>query len=227
MRCLRLTRSVSVQLATIFEAKYGEVSKQVAQFKADVRGERNEPVVPIDFSDRFVRQSMMLNFDQFIEPIERLPLPSHLDVEGLTPNEFQADYISEAAMTQAILDVVIDDAAALLDALPDRTADSPLESSGIANIVGLAHGEQIDVWTEELKTTINRLQRRKRKSISLLDLICALESRHQASRQDCLVKTWLAFLLGSHPYELHRTAHDFYSVVGIEVVWEDDQGSAP
>lgn len=139
--CLAVAADAIVQLATIFEAKYGEVSKQVAQFKADVRGERNEPVVSIDFFDRFVRQSMMVNFDQFIEPIERLPLPSHLNIEGLTLNEFQADYISEAAMTQAILDVVIDDAAALLDALPDRT----LEQKQLDDIQNLSHGEEIEV----------------------------------------------------------------------------------
>ncbi|BAU15431.1 hypothetical protein LEP3755_59890 [Leptolyngbya sp. NIES-3755] len=121
---------------------------------------------------------------------------------------------------------MIDDAAAMLEALPDRNPNQTLEQPDFSNIIDLAHGEQIEGWTEELKTTINRLQSRKRKSISLLDLVCALESRHHASRQDCLVKTWLAFLLGNHPYQLHRTAHDFYSAVGIEVIYEHDQNES-
>ncbi|BAU15432.1 hypothetical protein LEP3755_59900 [Leptolyngbya sp. NIES-3755] len=72
---LQVAGEAIVQLATIFEAKYGEVSKQVEQVKAQVSGSRNEPIVPQDFFDRWVRQSMMVNLDQFIEPVAQLPFP--------------------------------------------------------------------------------------------------------------------------------------------------------
>ncbi len=217
---------MSVQLATIFEAKYGEVSKQVEQVKAQLRGSRNEPIVPQDFFDRWVRQSMLVNLDQFIEPAADLPFPVEDEWEcgAMSSKTTLIDfYQADSARVREVLDSAIDDAAAMLEDLPDRNADSTLEASGIINIINLAHGKQIDGWTEELKTTIKRMQSRKRKSISLLDLICALESRHHASRQDCFIKTWLAFLLGKHSYQLRRTAHDFYSTVGIEVIYEYDQ----
>jgi hypothetical protein len=108
-----------------------------------------------------------------------------LEVRGWLTDFYHAD----SARVGEVLDSVIDDAAAMLEALPDRNADSTLELPGIVNIMDLAHGEQIDAWMEELKPTIGRLQSRRRKFISLLDLICALESRHHASRQDCFIKT--------------------------------------
>ncbi len=70
-----------------------------------------------------------------------------------------------------------------------------------------------------VKLIVEKLQNRKRKSISLLDLICTLKlSRSQSTRKDCLVEMWLAFLLGKHSYQLCRTAYDFYSAVGIKVL---------
>lgn len=131
------------------------------------------------------------------------------------PKEPISNYISESAMVQVIRDVMIDDAVALLDALPDRSA-SPLEFGGIMN---LSHGEEIEVWTQELASMMGKLQNRKRKPISLLDLICTLEaSRTGLERKACLIDLWLAFLLGSHDYRLRRMSHDFYSPVGIEIV---------
>lgn len=121
-------------------------------------------------------------------------------------------------MVQVIRDAMIDDAAALLDALPDRTA----ELQDVDAIMHLSHGEEIEVWTKELVSMMEKLQHRKRKSISLIDLICTLEiSQTQSKRKDCLIELWLAFLLGKHSYRLRRTAHDFYSPVGIEIVVND------
>jgi len=222
LTCLRVAGDAIVQLATIFEAKYGEVSKQVEQVKAQVSGTRNEPIVPIDFFDRWVRQSMIINLDQFVEPVAQLPLP--FDGEWEMPSAYSWTtatdfYQTDSAQVHQVLDAVIDDVAELLESLPGRT-NGTLERTEVDHILDLAHGEEIDAWTVELSSTIERLQKRKRRSISLLDLVCALESQTHASRQNCLIQTWLTFLLGKHPYQLHRKAHDFYSAVGIEVCLE-------
>lgn len=217
---LEVAADAILQLAAIVEAKYVGVVEEV---KAQVqpRGSR-DPVVPIDFFDCFVRQSMIVDFDEFIEPIPLLPLPSNVGGDWSVPNDFRSDYISEPAMVQAIREAMIDDAAALLDALPDRKPPQlPLDIDAIKH---LSHGEEIEGWTTELVAVMEKLQKRRRKSISLLDLVCTLElSRSQPRQKKCLIEMWMTFLLGRHPYQLRRSAHDFYSLVGIEVVCEHDR----
>lgn len=87
---LEVAADAILQLATIVEAKYIGVIEEV---KTQVRSSvSRDPIVQIDFFDRFVRQSMVVNFEQFIEPIELLPLPSQSEVEWSMPNESIADY---------------------------------------------------------------------------------------------------------------------------------------
>lgn len=213
---LEVAADAILQLATIVEAKYvGVVEGVRAQVQSNAS---RDPIVPIDFFDRFVRQSMAVNFEQFIEPIPLLPLPSQSEGEWSMPNHSISDYVSETAMVQAVCDAMIDDATALLDALPERN----VEQQNFNALMHLSHGEEIEIWTKELVLIMEKLQHRKRKTIALLDLICTLEvSRPQSKRKDCLLELWLAFLLGKHSYGLRRTAHDFYSPVGIEVVVND------
>lgn len=210
--CLEIAGDAIVQLAAVFEAKHLGLFQEIAQVKAQVNTARNEPVVPVEFFDRFVRQSMVVNFAPFIEPIPMLQLPDEdRDWDWALQTDFHQ--MSESAMVQTVLDVMIDDAAALLDALPDLNAEQKLDA-----IKELSHGEEIESWTTELVASVEQLQRRKSKPVSFLDLICTLEiSRGRSKRKSCLIDLWLAFLLGKHEYQLHRTAHDFYSTVGIEV----------
>ncbi|MBD1822986.1 hypothetical protein H6F89_32205 [Cyanobacteria bacterium FACHB-63] len=213
---LEVAANALLQLATIVEAKYVGVIEAV---KAEVqpRGAR-DPVVSIDFFDAFVRRSMVVDFEEFIEPIPLLPLPCNLEGDWSVPHDLRSNYISEAAVAQAIREAMIDDAVVLLDALPDR---QPLID--IDAIKDLSHGEEIEAWTTELVAMMEKLQQRKRKTISLLDLVCTLEiSRTQSGRKRCLIDLWMTFLLGKHPYQLRRAAHNFYSLVGIEVVCEPD-----
>ncbi|MBD2082534.1 hypothetical protein [Leptolyngbya sp. FACHB-17] len=214
---LEVAADALLQLATIVEAKYVGVIEEV---KAEVQPRPfRDPVVSIDFFDGFVRQSMVVEFDEFIEPIPLLPLPSYVEGDWTAPHDLRSDYISEPAMVQVIRDAMIDDVAVLLDALPDR--QPPVD---IDVIKDLSHGEEIEVWTTELVAMMEKLQQRKRKTISLLDLVCTLElSRTQSERKRCLIDLWMTFLLGKHPYQLRRSAHDFYSLVGICVDYDKDQ----
>ena len=210
---LEVAADAILQLATIVEAKYVGVIEEVRV--QGQSGASSDPTVPIDFFDRFVRQSMLVNFEQFVEPIPLLPLPSPLEVECQIFRDSLSDYLSESAMVKAICEVMIDDAGVLLDALPDR---SPKQQEFDA-ILELSHGEGIQTWTTELVSMMEKLQHRKRQSVSFLDLICTLESsRTDSERKDCLIDLWLTFLLGKHSYGLRRTAHDFYSPVGIGIV---------
>lgn len=136
-------------------------------------------------------------------------------------NTPSANYISESAMVQVTRDAMIDDAAALLDALPDASgtaqADRNVEQQNFNALMHLLHGGEIEVWTKELVSMLEKLQSRKRKSISLLDLICTLElSRIQSKCKDCLIELWLAFLLGKHRTEIRSIAERGDDVEGFE-----------
>ncbi|BAY59170.1 hypothetical protein NIES2135_60470 (plasmid) [Leptolyngbya boryana NIES-2135] len=211
---LEVAADAILQLATIVEAKYVGVMEQV---NTELKKSR-DPVVPIDFFDRFVRQSMLVNFEQFIEPIPLLPLPSPSAAYWSVPDHFFMKSLSESEMVKAIHEAMIDDAAALLDALPDRNVEQPDFNA----IVHLSHGEEIQGWTDALIAMMEKLQHRHRGTVSLLDLIFMLKtSRIESKRKECFIDLWLAFLLGNHAYRLRRTAHDFYSPVGIRVEVED------
>ncbi|MCU0551626.1 MAG: hypothetical protein MUC48_19965 [Leptolyngbya sp. Prado105] len=224
---LEVAADALLQLASIVEAKYVGVIEAV---KAEVQPrESRDPVVSIDFFECFVRRSMVVDFDEFIEPVPLLPLPAHVEGDWAVPYDSRcfahqrcSDYISESTMVQVIHEAMIDDAAVLLDALPDRKPSIDIDA-----IKELSHGEEIEVWTTELIAMMEKLQQRKRKSISLLDLVCTLESsRTQSERKRCLIDLWMTFLLGNHSYQLRRSAHDFYSLVGIKVVCEQNQNEA-
>ncbi|MEP0919766.1 hypothetical protein NC981_23345 [Leptolyngbya sp. DQ-M1] len=212
---LEVASEAILRLAMIVEAKYVGVIEGV---QAEVQASQSrDPIVPIDFFDRYVRQSMLVNLDQYIEPIPLLPLPVQLEGDWAIASALDLGCVSEPEMMQAIQEAMIDDAAVLLEGLPDRNAASqPMDLDAVKH---LAHGEELDHWSAELVEAIEKLQTRKRKSISLLDLVCTLESsRTRSKRKDCLIDLWLAFLLGKHSYHLCRIAHDFYSMVGIKVV---------
>jgi hypothetical protein len=207
---LEVAADAILQLATIVHARYVGVIEQVKVQSTGLK----DPVVPIDFFDRFVRQSMLVNFEQFIEPIPLLPSPAPLEENWSMPDHFFMKYLSEAEMVDAIHESMIDDAGALLDALPDRNVEQPDFNA----IVHLSHGEEIQGWTDALVAMMEKLQHRKYGAVSLLDLIFMLKtSRIESKRKECLIDLWLAFLLGNHDYRLRRTAHDFYSPVGIQV----------
>lgn len=58
----------------------------------------------------------------------------------------------------------------LLDALPDRNA----EQKQLDAIKKPSHREEIEIGTEELVSIMQKLQKRKRESVSLLDLVGTL-----------------------------------------------------
>jgi hypothetical protein len=207
---LEVGATLILQLAILLEAKYaGEVEK-TGQFETSEAG----PVVSIDFFDRFVRQSISFSFDPFIEPIPLLQIPGAEEADWRMYPYFQMEQSVNSPLVQEVLDAVIDDAAALLETLPDRTEQQQMDA-----IKALSHGEQIQTWSEELQWVVEVLQQRKKKQMPFLDLIYTLKlSRPQSSLIDCFTEMWITLMLGNHPYTLIRGANDFYSAIGIEVV---------
>ncbi len=124
--------------------------------------------------------------------------------------EVEASVISEVSQS------VLEDWRGLLEGLPDLSEKQKMEE-----IHDLSHGEEIEAWSKELRLIVEKLRKRKKKNLPFLDLVYALKRHKDQTLKTCSSELWLTFLLGDHPYQLRRKAHDFYSVIGIEVVMND------
>lgn len=149
------------------------------------------PIMPLDAFDRYVRQSMEVDFEQFIEP---LPAPPRKAPSG-NPNQFPTDGRSV---------VTVLDKEALLQALEEQEIQQELEEEVIkTKVLDIAHTEDVSACVSALARW---MQQYNGKAISLLLLQQALGIP--------LVAVWLGLLLGGldlYEWEQHG---DFYSDAG-------------
>lgn len=209
---LDLAGETIAKIAVVFEAKYGTVLEEVR-----ASGAGDGPVMPIDAFSQYVRSSMQIDFSQYIEPIPMLNLP-------VQPDDFYGGWsnlsaywevetaLVESASSKVVPLSTIEEWQQLLQNLGE------VEEAELKQIKELSHGEEIEAWSAELRAIVEKLRKRRRKSLPFLDLVYALMRKKNQPLKGCSSELWLAFLLGEHPYQLHRTAGDFYSVTGIEVL---------
>lgn len=129
------------------------------------------PVMPADAFDRYVRQTMEVDLDQFIEPLTQLPRK-----------------VPERQMGDAAHSVVGElDPAALLQALDEQMSQHPgfTEVEAFNQAIALAHDEDVSTWVE---TIVQRMGEHPLSPIPLVQLQQAMEMP--------LIQLWLALLLG-------------------------------
>ena len=208
---LKVAGEAISKIADVFEAKYGTVLEEIR-----ASGASDGPVMAIDAFDRYVRSSMQIDFAQYIEPIPMLNLPSSSNDFYSGWNGSSAYREVEASVVSEVSQSILEDWMELLEHLPDLS-----EKQKLTEIHDLSHGEEIEVWSQELRSLIEQLRKRKKKNLPFLDLVYALKRQKDQTLKESSSELWLTFLLGDHPYQLRRTAHDFYSAIGIEVVNND------
>ncbi|MBI4783168.1 MAG: hypothetical protein HY785_17875 [Oscillatoriophycideae cyanobacterium NC_groundwater_1537_Pr4_S-0.65um_50_18] len=132
------------------------------------------PVMPSDAFDRYVRQTMEVDFESFIEPLTRLPKRS-------------PERLGEGNSVVGELDK-----AALLQVLDEQMSQEPeLTEAEIFNqTLTLAHDEDVSVWSAAVTQWMTEQQVA---TISLLGL--------QQSMGVPLVQLWLTLLLGGYAIE--------------------------
>lgn len=148
-------------------------------------------VMPQDAFDRYVRQTMAVDFEQFIEPIERLP-------RKLRQQQGQSDDMGSVVGEL--------DQAALLQALDEQMSQHPgmTEVEAFNQAMGMAHDEDVSSWIE---TIAQWMADHQVATIQLVQL-------QQAVRMP-LIQLWLALLLGEFAIEQHG---DFYETQQIWVL---------
>jgi hypothetical protein len=154
------------------------------------------PVMPTHAFDDYVRQTMEINFEPFIEPLESLPRKIR---ERQMLSEEQGSVVGEL------------DREALLQELDEQMSQHPeLTEAEIFNqAIAIAHGEDVLAWG---KLITQWMAEQKVTTIPLVQL--------QQSMEMPLAQLWLALLMGEHAIEQHG---EFYET---EQIWVTAQGDS-
>ena len=149
------------------------------------------PIMPLDAFDRYVRQSMEVDFEQFIEPLPSPPRKA--------PSGNQTQFPNDGRSVVAVLDKE-----ALLQVLEEQAIQQELEEEAIKKkVLDIAHIEDVSAWSDALAQW---MQQYNGKAVSLLML-------HQALGIP-LVAVWLALLLSGLDFYEWEQGENFYNQAG-------------
>jgi hypothetical protein len=172
-----------VQVTDIFQVQAGLIFEGL-----DATATMDGPTMAADAFDRYVRQSMEIDFEDYIEaiePLERLPR---------TTRSPEDEFYSQV---QSI------DKTTLLETLHEEIAltDAEVEASAMS----VAHGEDISEWIETIRDQLSQLDR----PIEFQQLLTQVSLK--------LVELWLGLLLGGYELGRSTESKDFYSLLGLWV----------
>jgi hypothetical protein len=192
---LQVAGDAIIQVAQIVQGRSLLTLEEIESVTQD-----SGPVVPADFFDKFVRQSMHVDFAQFIESPP--PLPRSL------PQRRHQQFPNDGRSLVAVLDKK-----ALLQALEEEDEQELNSEQMKEKLLDTAHSEDVVTWVEAISDYfINRQE----DSLSLVELAQNVQYPIvESEKRSSLVRTWLALLLGGFQMEQHT--NDFYSLKGIWV----------
>lgn len=170
---LRVAAEAIARIAEVFQERSVRVFEELEAATSD-----DGPVMPTDAFDRYVRQTMQVDLEQFIEPPVSLPRKP----PQRSPQE--------EAEEQSVVGVI--DQMALLQALDAQMSQEPglTEAEVFNRAMAVAHEEDVSAWVEAIAQW---MQADATPAISLLEL--------QRSLKMPLVQVWLALLLGEYRLE--------------------------
>lgn len=170
---LRVAAEAIARIAEVFQERSVRVFEELEAATSD-----DGPVMPTDAFDRYVRQTMQVDLEQFIEPPVSLPRKP----PQRSPHE--------EAEEQSVVGVI--DQMALLQALDAQMSQEPglTEAEVFNRAMAVAHEEDVSAWVEAIAQW---MQADATPAISLLEL--------QRSLKMPLVQVWLALLLGEYRLE--------------------------
>ena len=184
---LRVAAEAIAQIAQVFYDRSTLAFEELEATNSD-----EGPIIPTDAFDQYVRQSVEVDFEQFIEPLASLPRKAS---ERQSLSDEYGSVVGELNQV------------ALLQALDEQTSRHPgLTEIEIFNqALAIAHDEDVSTWSE----AIAQCMRQSERPISLVELQQALDIS--------LVEVWLGLLLGDGDYRVAQTHDEFYSLDGIQI----------
>ena len=183
---LQVAAEAIAQIAQIFCDRSSLAFEELEATNSD-----QGPAMPTEAFDRYVRQTMEVDFDQFIEPLATLPRKS--PERQYLPDE-HGSVVGEL------------DKIELLQALDEQISQNPglTETEAFNRAMELAHEEDVTEWT---KAIAHWMGDRQVSTIPLVQL--------QQSIGMPLIQLWLTLLLGG--YEIEQRG-EFYETGQIWVL---------
>jgi hypothetical protein len=191
---LNVAAKAFMQLAAVYAAR-----ADLLMTEWECRHYPKEPVVNLEDCVELFVQSLSLDVsDLFEEP---------------QPVQYPANRKQKAPRTDGSVVGEIDKTA-LLNWVDQMATEQPLdEIQMVERIRGLAHGENIEVWSSAIAAYLssysNQHTHQSCITISLAELCRGM--------QKSLVEVWLGLLLGEEPYQIYQTSENFYDPAGIEI----------
>jgi len=157
------------------------------------------PVLSAEFFDKFVRQSMAVDFAQFIEPPAALPRIPNPNGKQTFPND-----------GRSVVSII--DKATLLERL--ELESEPDDAEAKAKALAVAHVEDISAWVNAIAYYFKN---REVQTLPLLELVQEVKLPVVEGKQERgspLVKIWLALLSGEYKLEQRGSFYD-----GPDKIW--------
>ncbi|OWY65528.1 hypothetical protein B7486_41390 [cyanobacterium TDX16] len=195
-RQLQVAGEAIVRITDVFEARSLRAFEEIQATTS-----HDGPLMPQDAFDRYVRQTMQVDFEQFIEPLPSLPRK----MPDRQPDRFPNDGRSVVAVL---------DKETLLQALPGVEIDSDLDNDAVKQkLLDIAHAEDVEVWVSAIANCFGNT---KAECLMLAQLVREVQElvAPEDERKDSspIVKTWLALLLGGFQLEQRLEFYDFEGI---------------
>ena len=176
---LRVAAEAIAQITTLFQERSSLIFEDL-QASTDEEG----PPMSDDAFDRYVRQSMAIDFESFIEPLPGLPRkPTDRSLTPVLEENSIAAVVEKEALLQVLEQQVLEQQAWEQQAW-EQAADNSLS---FEQAIAIAHDEEVSVWSGMIAAYLTQ-----QKS----DRVC-LEELQQALPLS-LIEIWLGLLLGGY-----------------------------
>lgn len=180
---LRVAAEAIAQMGNLFYERSALMFEELQASASD-----EGPVMPDSAFDRYVRQTMVVDFEAFIEPLPGLPrMPFERSLEPLDAHASVVGEVEKEHLLQ-----VLEQEAEMLS--PQALYEQALE---------VAHGEEVTVWAAAIADYLERSEA----SISLHEL--------QQFLPLPLIEIWLGLLLGG--YALHQEVTQLESFYNADI----------
>ena len=180
---LQVAAEAIAQIVQVFQERSALAFEELEATNSD-----EGPIMPEDAFDRYVRQTMEVDFEQFIEPLEKLPrrTPERSGV-GDEPRTVVGEL----------------DQTALLQALDEQMSQHPdwTEVEAFNQAMELAHDEDVSTWVGTISQWMGEHQ------VVMIPLV-----QLQQAIGMPLIQLWLALLLGGFAIEQRGEFYDTHQI---------------
>lgn len=191
---LRLAGDVISQITEIVAERSFLTLEEIESIYQD-----SGPIVEAEFFDKFVRQSMSVDFAQFVEAPAPLPRIHKPGGKQKFPNDGRSivTAINKSDLLKAI------------ESVPEENDEVTK-----ADVLDVAHYEDISSWARAISCyfTLQQVE-----SISLFKLVESVQVSLDGEKDSGspLIKIWLALLLGGFKLEQHGEFYDYPNKVFV------------